>query len=82
MLGKLENGNLKIAGGKILKYDDVVVANPQENDFINAGYKPIIDKRLEENEGFYQVAEYFEEEDRIVAIYHYEEIVDEEEFFA
>ena len=77
MLAKLINGNLQIAGGKILRYDDEITVNPREEDFIKAGYKPVVGERLEEREGFYQVAEYTENDNEIVATYHYEEIVDE-----
>ena len=82
MLAKLEDGLLKVAGGKVLRYDDWVVSNPREEDFIKAGYKPVVGERLEEKEGFYQVPEYTEEEDKIVATYHYEEIPDEQETIA
>jgi len=82
MLAKLEDGQLKIAGGKVLRYDGWVVSNPREEDFIKAGYKPVEGERLEEKEGFYQVAEYTEEEDKIVATYHYEELPDEQEIDA
>lgn len=78
MLAKLENGLLKIAGGKILRYDKWVVSNPREEDFIAAGYKPFENNRLPEKEGFYQVPEYTETEGKIVATYHYEELPDEE----
>ena len=40
--------------------------------------KKLIENRLEEKEGFYQVPEYTETEDSIIANYHYEEITDEE----
>lgn len=82
MLAKLENCQLKIASGKVLRYDNWIVSNPREEDFIKAGYKPVEDKRLEEKEGFYQVAEYTEKEDKIVATYHYEELPDEQEIDA
>jgi len=82
MLAKLEDGLLKVAWGKILRYDGWVVSNPREEDFIKAGYKPVEGERLEEKEGFYQVPEYTEEEDKIVATYHYEELPDEQEIDA
>lgn len=62
--------------------DDVIIVNPREEDWLEAGYKTVEDNRLEEKEGFYQVPEYTEEEDKIVATYHYEEITDEEETIA
>ena len=78
MLAKLENGQLRVASGKILRYDDEITANPREEDFIRAGYKPVIDNRLPEKEGYYQVPEYSETEENIIINYHYEEIIDEE----
>ena len=78
MLAKLENGQLKVASGKILRYDNWIVSNPRDEDFMKAGYKPVVGERLSEKEGYYQVPEYTEEDDKIVATYHYEEIVDEE----
>ena len=82
MLGKLENGNLKTAGGNKLEHDGKITVNPRDKDFIEVGYKPVEDNRLPEKDGYYQVAEYTEEEDKIVATYHYEEIVDEQETIA
>ena len=78
MLAKLENGQLKAASGKILKHDGWITTNPREKDWLDAGYKPVVGERLEEKDGFYQVPEYTEEEDKIVATYHYEEIPDDE----
>ena len=77
MLAKLENGNLIGTNDKILRYCDEITVNPKEEDFIRAGYKPVIENRLPEKEGFYQVPEYTETEDSIIANYHYEEITDE-----
>ena len=78
MLCKLVNGQLKVASGRILVCGDLIISNPREVDFINAGYKPVEDNRLEDKEGYYQVPEYTEEEDKIVVTYHYEEIADDE----
>lgn len=78
MLGKLVYGQLKIASGNVLIIGDEVIVNPREEDWRRAGYKEVKDNRLPEKEGYYQVPEYTEEEDKIVANYHYEEIVDEE----
>lgn len=78
MLAKLENGRLKIANTKILKYGNTVIANPREQDFVKAGYKPLEYNTLEEKEGYYQVPEYTEQSDKIVVNYHYEEILNEE----
>lgn len=78
MLAKFIDGQIKFAGGKVIHNGDEVIVNPREEDFIRIGYKPVVGERLEEREGYYQVPEYTEEEDKIVATYHYEEIVDEE----
>ena len=67
MLAKLVNGNLQVAGGKLLQIGDEITVNPREEDFLRAGYKPVVGERLEEKEGFYQVAEYTENDNEIVA---------------
>ena len=77
MLAKLENGQLKVALGKILRYENWIVSNPREEDFIKAGYKPVEFNPLPEKEGYYQVPEYTEEEDKIIVNYHYEEVQEE-----
>ena len=82
MLAILVDGHLKVAGGKILIIDDEVIVNPREEDFKRAGYKEVIDNRLPEKEGYYQVPEYSETEENIVINYHYEEIPDEQEIDA
>lgn len=82
MLAKLIDGQIKYAGGKILIINDVIIANPREKDWLEAGYKPIVDERLGEKDGYYQVPEYTEEYDKIVATYHYEELPDEQETVA
>ena len=82
MLAKFIDGQIRFAGGKLLKHDGWITTNPREEDFIAAGYKPVVGELLEEKEGFYQVPEYTEEEDKIVINYHYEEIPDEQETVA
>ena len=79
MLAKVIDGQIRFSGGKLLRHDGWITTNPREEDFISAGYKPVVGEPLEEKEGFYQVPEYTEEEDKIVATYHYEEITDDEE---
>lgn len=79
MLAILIDGHIKYAGGKILIIGDEVIVNPREEDFIRAGYKPVIDNRLPEKEGYYQVPEYSETEENIIINYHYEEIIDDPE---
>lgn len=76
MLGKLVDGQLRIASGKILHIGDDVIVNPREEDWIRAGYKPVEFNPLPEKEGYYQVPEYTEE-DKIIVNYHYEEIPEE-----
>ena len=82
MLAKFIDGQIKFAGGKILEHDGNVTVNPRDEDFISVGYKPVEEHRLEEKDGFYQVPEYTEKEDKIVATYHYEELPDEQEIDA
>lgn len=79
MLAKLIDGKIKYAGGKILIIDDEVIVNPREEDWKRAGYKEVVDNRLPEKEGYYQVPEYSEDEEYIYINYHYEEIPDGEE---
>ena len=82
MLGKLVDGHLKIASGKILIIDDEVIVNPREEDWKRAGYKEVKDNPLPEKEGYYQVPEYSETKKNVVINYHYEEIPDEQEIDA
>ena len=111
MLGKIENGHLITAGGKVLRYketkvvqvpdevvideegnqtvisykdelqegNEIIVANPREEDFVKAGYKEVIDgERLEEREGYYQSPVYTEEEDKILTTYEYKEVTEDD----
>lgn len=78
MLGKLEDGVLLKDSGQVLVYANVVVANPREEDYRRAGYKDVEDNRLEEREGYIQVAEYTETEDKIIINYHYEEAANDD----
>lgn len=77
MLAILIDGHIKYAGGKILIIGDEVIVNPREEDWKRAGYKEVIDNRLPEKEGYYQVPEYSETEENIIINYHYEELPDE-----
>ena len=77
MLAKLENGRIKFAFEKVLHIDGLIIVNPREEDYIRAGYKEVIDNRLPEREGFWQVPEYSETEENIIIDYHYEEINEE-----
>lgn len=78
MLAILIDGQIKYAGGKILIIGDEVIVNPREEDWKRAGYKEVIDNRLPEKEGYYQVPEYSETEENIIINYHYEEIIEDE----
>lgn len=82
MLAKFIDGQIRFAGGKLLKHDGWITTNPREEDFIDAGYKPVEFNPLPEKEGFYQVPEYTEENDKIIVNYHYEELTDEQETVA
>lgn len=77
MLAILIDGQIKYAGGKILIIGDEIIVNPREEDWKRADYKEVIDNRLPEKEGYYQVPEYSETEGNIIIDYHYEEIPDE-----
>ena len=78
MLAILIDGQIKYASGKILIIGDEIIVNPREEDWKRAGYKEVIDNRLPEKEGYYQVPEYSETEENIIINYHYEELPDEE----
>ena len=78
MLAILIDGNIKYAGGKILIIGDEIIVNPREEDWKRAGYKEVVDNRLPEKEGYYQVPEYSETEENIIINYHYEEIIEDE----
>lgn len=82
MLGKLIDGHLKIASGNVLIIDDEVIVNPREEDWKRAGYKEVVDNKLPEKDGYYQVPEYTEDDAYIYINYHYEEIPDEQETVA
>lgn len=78
MLGKLVNGNLISAHGKVLVFDDVVIANPREEDFIRAGYKDVIDgEHLPEKEGYYESPVYTDDGEVIRTTYEYKEVLDD-----
>jgi len=79
MLGKLENGQIKFAYEKVLHIDGLIIVNPREEDYLRAGYKPIEDNILENKEGYYQLPEYTDAGDKIIANYHYEELDEEAE---
>lgn len=62
-----------------IKVKEYVVANPREQDFIEAGYKEIVDgERLPDKEGFYQSPIYTDDGDKIITTYEYKEIVEDD----
>ena len=62
-----------------VKVREYVVANPREQDFIEAGYKKIVDEeRLPDKEGFYQSPIYTDDEDKIITTYEYKECVEDD----
>lgn len=82
MLARFIDGHIKFAGGKVIHNGDEVIVNPREEDWIRVGYKPVEGNQLPEKEGYYQVPEYSETEDKIIVNYHYEELPDEQEIDA
>lgn len=74
MLAKFENDVIKFATGKVLVNDGMITVNPKEEDFINAGYVEVVEKRLKDKEGFYQVPKYSEKDGKIIAKYEYVEL--------
>jgi hypothetical protein len=78
MLAKMINGRPLMARGKILRNGKLIISNPREEDFIEAGYKPVEDNKIADKEGFERVPEYTETEEKIIINYHYEELTDEE----
>lgn len=83
-----EEGNLVAVKREVITYrdeeyvDDMITTNPREEEWLEAGYKPVVGERLEEKEGYYQVPEYSEDDEYIYINYHYEEIPDEQETIA
>ena len=68
MYGKLENNELIYASRVAIINGDMIITNPQEEDYINAGYKPIIDNVQLDAENEYTPI-YTEEEDKIIINY-------------
>ena len=77
MLAKFENGHIKFSYEKVLHIDGLIIVNPREEDYIRAGYKPVIENVLPDKDGFWQMPEYSETEQNIIIDYHYEEINEE-----
>lgn len=73
----IDKNNVEYANNKqILKYDDKQVINPRDEDFIEAGYKPL---EIEEEPAFnieteYLQPYYIEQEDKIIQKWEIKEI--------
>lgn len=73
MIGKIENGKFIEAYGKVLKNNGQIITNPREEDWLNAGYKRVVEgEHLEFRDGYMEVPTYEEDGDVIRATYHYE----------
>ena len=68
MFGKLVNGNLEYASTKAIITDELVITNPQRDDYLANGYKEIVNNTPEDAEKEY-VEEYTEQEDKIIINY-------------
>jgi len=68
MYGKLVDGNLEYASTKAIITDELIITNPQYEDYVKAGYKPIINNAPQDAEKEY-IEEYVEEDDRIIINY-------------
>ena len=69
MYGKLVNGNIEYASTKAIITEDSVITNPQREDYLANGYKEIVNNSPEDAEKEY-VADYLEQEDKIIINYH------------
>ena len=78
MFAKIVEGKVEFGWERVLRIGDEVITNPREEDWLRGGYKPVEENRLPEKEGYYQLPEYKDIGDKIVATYHYEENIDEE----
>lgn len=68
MYGKLVNGKLEYADKRAIVTDELVITNPQREDYLANGYKEIIINAPEDAEKEY-VEEYEEQEDKIIINY-------------
>ena len=77
MIGKLENGQLRLPNYKKIEHDGLITVNPTDIDYLAIGYKPIQYNKIEDKEGFYKVPVYSENENNIIVNYEYVEITEE-----
>ena len=68
MYGKLENNELIYASRVAITNGDMIITNPQEEDYINAGYKEVVDNAPFDAEIEYTPV-YTETEDKIIINY-------------
>lgn len=68
MYGKLVNGKPEYASSKAIITPELVITNPQREDYLANGYKEIIINAPEDAEKEY-VEEYEEQEDKIIINY-------------
>lgn len=68
MYGKLVNGKPEYADKRAIVTDELVITNPQHEDYLANGYKEIIINAPEDAEKEY-VEEYEEQEDKIIINY-------------
>ena len=68
MYGRLVNGQLEYASTKAIITDELVITNPQREDYIRVGYKLIVNNAPEDAEKEYE-PHYIEEDDRIIVDY-------------
>lgn len=68
MYGKLENGELKYASSVAIVKGDMIITNPKDEDYKQAGYKEIVNNEPEDADKEY-TPEYTEEDDKIIVNY-------------
>lgn len=82
MLVKLDENNniVNTDDTKVLKHNNLVVINPKANDFIEAGYLPLLnnEEQPEFREGYYSIEKYKNNEDNTGVLKYFEYIKIEE----
>jgi len=68
MYGKLINGKLEYASTKAIITGELIITNPQREDYLANGYKEIINNAPKDAEKEYE-EEYEEQEDKIIINY-------------
>ena len=69
MLAKLVDGNL--VKESIIHKGDMIIVNPSDEEYKEAGYKEVEDNRLPDKDGYYLQPEYTEKANKIVVNYKY-----------